>query len=53
MAKSETSSLIKGRLVKVGDFVSIVQEDKKKKLFINSEKIAYVEEDMFKEKPEE
>jgi small nuclear ribonucleoprotein (snRNP)-like protein len=42
---------IKGRLVKVGKFVSIVQEVEEKKVFINSSKIAYVEEDMFKEKP--
>ena len=41
---------ITGRLVKVGKFVSIVKEAEEKILFINSSKIKYVEEDMFKEK---
>jgi hypothetical protein len=41
---------IAGRIVKIGKFVNLINEADGKKFFINSSKIIYVEESMFKEK---
>ena len=36
--------------MKVGKFVQIIKEVEEKKIFVNSSKIVFVEENMFKEK---
>jgi sRNA-binding regulator protein Hfq len=41
---------LEGRIVKVGTFVNFINEKDGKKYFVNSSKITYVEESMFKEK---
>ena len=40
--------IIEGKIVKFGDYVYLVKDDKK--FFINQDKITYVEESLFKEK---
>lgn len=44
---------ISGKVMKFGEFVYILKEKEEKKLFINKDKIVYVEESLWKEKTED
>ena len=41
-------SIIEGKILKFGEYVSVLKDDKK--IFINNDKINYIEESKFKEK---
>lgn len=49
----ENGSEIDGKVLKFGEFVYLLKENEEKKLFINKDKIVYVEESLFKEKTED
>jgi hypothetical protein len=49
----ENGQKVSGRIVKIGKFVNFINEAEGKKYFVNSSKIMYVEESMFKEKYDE
>jgi sRNA-binding regulator protein Hfq len=49
----ENGSEINGKILKFGEFVYLLKEDEEKKLFINKDKIVYVEESFYKEKMED
>lgn len=48
----ENGNTISGKVLKFGDFVYIIKENEEKKLFINKDKIVYVEESLYKQKAE-
>jgi hypothetical protein len=48
----ENGNEITGKILKIGKFVCVLKEKEEKKLFINEDKIVYVEESLFKEKVE-
>ena len=48
----ENGNKINGKVLKFGEFVYILKENEEKKLFINKDKIVYVEESLWKEKTE-
>lgn len=49
----ENGDKISGKVLKFGDFVYVLNESEKKKLFVNMDKIVYVEESLFKQETEE
>jgi sRNA-binding regulator protein Hfq len=49
----ENGNEINGKVLKFGEFVYLLKENEEKKLFINKEKIVYVEESLYKEKKED
>jgi sRNA-binding regulator protein Hfq len=48
----ENGNEISGKVLKFGEFVYLLKENEEKKLFINKDKIVYVEENLYKEKTE-
>jgi len=48
----ENGKEINGKVLKFGEFVYLLKENEEKKLFINKDKIIYVEESLWKEKTE-
>jgi len=49
----ENGNEINGKVLKFGEFVYLLKENEDKKLFINKDKIVYVEESLYKEKEED
>jgi len=49
----ENGNEINGKVLKFGEFVYLLKENEEKKLFINKDKIVYVEESLYKEKLED
>jgi sRNA-binding regulator protein Hfq len=49
----ENGNEINGKVLKFGEFVYLLKENEEKKLFINKDKIVYVEESLYKEKTED
>jgi sRNA-binding regulator protein Hfq len=45
----ENGDKISGKVLKFGDFVYVLKENEEKKLFVNKDKIVYVEESLLKE----
>ncbi|MCL6579877.1 MAG: hypothetical protein K6T73_10975, partial [Candidatus Bathyarchaeota archaeon] len=48
----ENGNEINGKVLKFGEFVYILKENEEKKLFINKDKIVYIEESLYKGKEE-
>ena len=48
----ENGSEINGKILKFGEFVHVLKENEEKQLFINKDKIVYVEESLWKEQTE-
>ena len=49
----ENGDKISGKVLKFGDFIYILKEKEQKKLFVNKDKIVYVEESLLKEETKE
>ncbi|MCD6130724.1 MAG: hypothetical protein J7J61_01275 [Candidatus Hydrothermae bacterium] len=44
----EDGEILRGKLLKFGDFAYLLEEDRKVKIFVNKQKIKYLEESLFK-----